>query len=97
MRGLGTSAVEMIEALGDKLQCLHIHDVDKWHDSHQIPFSMNVDFDAVVKALKKSNYQGVFTLEADRYLNRYDAETAHIGVEELAQSARKLADMFEQL
>lgn len=97
MRGLGTSAVEMIEALGDKLHCLHIHDVDKWHDSHEIPFSLNVDFDAVVKALKRIGYQGVFTLEAACYLKRYDADTVYVGINELAQSARKLAHMFEQL
>ena len=95
MRGLDTSAVEMIEALGDKLHCLHIHDIDKWHDNHQIPFSLNIDFNDVVKALKKNEYKGVFTLEADRYLSRYDADSVYIGIKELAQAARKLADMFE--
>lgn len=94
MRGLGTSAVEMIEALGDKLQCLHIHDVDQWHDNHQIPFSLNVDFDAVVRALKKSNYQGVFTLEAGTYLNAYNADNVTAGVSALAYAAKRLADMF---
>ncbi len=96
MRGLGTSAVEMIEALGDKLQCLHIHDVDKWHDNHQIPFSLNVDFDAVVRALKKNNYQGVFTLEANSYLKAYTPENIQVGAEMLAKSAKKLADMFDK-
>jgi hypothetical protein len=30
-----------------------------WHDSHQIPFSMSIDFDAVVKALKERHQQNV--------------------------------------
>ena len=95
MRGLGTSAVDMIEALGSKLQCLHMHDVDKWHDNHQIPFSLNIDFDAVVRALKKNNYHGVFTLEANSYLRAYTPDNVCMGVEMLAQSAKRLAAMFE--
>lgn len=34
MRGLGTSAEEMIYALGNRLYTLHIHDNDLKHDSH---------------------------------------------------------------
>ena len=52
MRGLDTSAEKMIRTLGDSLQALHLHDNDRWHDSHQIPFSMEIDFEKVVKALK---------------------------------------------
>lgn len=95
MRGSGTGAVNMIHALGHRLQALHIHDNDKWHDSHQIPFSMDIDFEAVVKALKDINYQGYFTLEAVNYLHNHTAENIFDGIQELAQSARKLADMFE--
>ena len=95
MRGLNTNAVEMIEALGGRLQALHIHDNDQWKDTHQIPFTMNIDFVAVVKALKKIGYSGWFTLEADRYLKSFTAETAFEGIQNLAASARKLADMFE--
>ena len=64
MRGVDTSAVEMIHALGHRLQALHIHDNDKLHDSHQIPFSMQIDFPAVAKALKDIGYAGELTLEA---------------------------------
>ena len=97
MRGSGNGAVNMIKALGDRLQALHIHDNDKWHDSHQIPFSMSIDFETVVKALKEINYSGWFTLEADNYLNAYSAENMFDGIKNLAASARRLADMFETL
>ena len=97
MRGLGTSAVDMIHALGSKLCALHIHDNDKHRDLHQIPFSKNIDYDAIVKALKEINYKGYFTLEADSFLSAYTAETAFEGIKELQKSARKLADMFEAL
>ena len=97
MKGLGTSAVEMIKALGPRLQALHIHDNDKWHDSHQIPFSMDMDFDAIVKALKEINYSGYFTLEADRYLEGRTEENVFEGVKNMAAATRRLADMFEAM
>ena len=96
MRGLNTSAEEMILALGDRLQALHLHDNDKWHDSHEIPFSMNIDFTKVVAALKKVNYRGYFTLEATQYLSAFTADTVLTGLQDLAHAARRLADMFEE-
>ena len=95
MKGIGTSAVQMIKALGSRLQALHLHDNDKWHDSHQIPFSMDIDFDGIVKALKEIDYKGYFTLEADCYLRDYTCENVFEGIKNLASSAKKLADMFE--
>ncbi len=95
MAGLDTSAEKMIFALGDKLKALHIHDNDKRHDSHQIPFSMQIDFGAVVSALKKIGYDGYITLEADRYLEPYSSESIGNGVKNLAAAARRLAKMFD--
>lgn len=97
MRGSGNGAVNMIKTLGSRLQALHIHDNDRWHDSHQIPFSMDIDFNAIVKALKEIKYKGYFTLEADCYMKTYTEENAFEGVKKLAESARILADKFEQL
>lgn len=97
MKGSDTSAVEMILALGDRLTALHIHDNDKWHDSHQIPFSMDIDFEPIVKALKTIHYQGYFTLEANRYLNDYDKENIFDGMAKMEQSIRTLADMFDDM
>ena len=97
MRSLGTSAVEMIHALGKRIQALHIHDNDKWHDSHQIPFSMQIDFTAVLSALKEIGYNGYFTLEADRFLDAYTKENIYDGIKLLSNAAKRLADMYEKL
>lgn len=97
MRGLNTTAVEMIKALGPRLQALHIHDNDKHHDSHQIPFSMDIEFEPIVKALKEINYSGYFTLEADRYLANHTIDNVFEGVKDMAKATRKLADMFEAM
>lgn len=96
MKGSKTNAPEMIRALGKRLKALHIHDNDKLHDSHQIPFSMNVDFVAVVDALKEIRYDGYFTLEASSYLESFKKEDVEKGVNDLYNSAKRLADMFEE-
>ncbi len=96
MRGSGTSAVEMITSLGRHLAALHIHDNDKLHDSHQIPFSMQIDFVSVVNALRQIGYDGYFTLEADSYLNAYNAENVFDGVCRMAYAAKKLAGMYTE-
>lgn len=95
MQGSGSGAANMIHALGSKLQALHIHDNDRRHDSHQIPYSMDIDFDAVVKALKDIGYSGWFTLEADQYLRDFHTSNVFEGVQNLASAAKKLAQMYE--
>ncbi len=93
MRGNNTSAAEMIYALGSRLQSLHIHDNDKWHDSHQIPFSMDIDYKPIAKALKDINYKGYYTLEAVSFLKDYTEENILDGMKKLADSARRFAEM----
>jgi sugar phosphate isomerase/epimerase len=95
MKGLDTTAVDMILKLGRHVQALQIHDNDKWHDTHQIPCSMDIDFEQIVAALKRIEYQGYFTLEANAYLNGYEASNILDGLKELQQSVRRLADTYE--
>ncbi|MBQ9162565.1 MAG: sugar phosphate isomerase/epimerase [Clostridia bacterium] len=97
MLGSDTSAPEMIRALGDRLAALHVHDNDKRNDSHQIPFSMNIDFDAVIRALKDIGYKGYCTLEADSYLNKFNADNVFDGVRDLAVAAGRFADMYKKM
>lgn len=95
MRGHNTNAVEMIHALGSRIGALHLHDNDQWHDSHQIPFSMSIDFEAVTQALKQIGYKGWVTLEAYNYLKDFTPDTAFDGIRNLSAAARRLAQMLE--
>ena len=97
MQGSGDGAVNMIKTLGHRLQALHIHDNDRLHDDHQIPFSMDIDFTSIVKALKEIDYKGYFTLEADCFMKTYKKKNAFDGVVKLKESARRLADEFENI
>ena len=96
MKGLDTTAPQMIRSLDKRLQALHIHDNDRWHDSHQIPFSMEMDWVAIAKALKDINYQGYLTLEADQYLNKFNSDNVFEGVCDLAKSARRLEQLIKE-
>ena len=98
MEGLNTTAVDMIRAIGPRLGALHVHDNDLHNDSHQIPFSMKIDFDAVIKALKEVNYKGDMTLECDAYLHSFcknDKSKTFEGIKNLANTAKRLVEMFE--
>ena len=88
-------AVDLIHGLGDKLQSLHIHDNDKWHDCHQLPFTMDIDFVPIVKALKDIGYNGWFTMEASSFYKDFDETNLSDGIAQIHAAARKLADMFE--
>jgi sugar phosphate isomerase/epimerase len=96
MEGLETTAPTMIRALDKRLQALHIHDNDRLHDSHQIPFSMDIDFKGVAKALKDIDYQGYLTLEADQYLSKFNKDNVYEGICDLANSARKLEQLIKE-
>lgn len=97
MKGLDTTQRDMILTLGDSLQALHIHDNDRHRDSHQIPFSMNIDFDEMLKSLKQIDYKGYLTLEADMYLRTKFPHNVEQGIKNLAAAAHKLADKYDEL
>lgn len=97
MRGSGSGAYNMIKALGKRLGALHIHDNDQLGDTHQIPFSMNIDFEQVARGLKEIGYQGELTLEADRYLQDYDKDTVFDGIKNLYSSIKRLDDIIKTL
>ena len=97
MRGSGDGAAHMIRTLGHRLGALHLHDNDRCKDSHQIPFSMQIDFSAVLHALREIGYTGDMTLEADGYLAAYPDERIEEGIGALARAARRLVDMYKSL
>ena len=96
MRGLGTSAVRMIRELGPHLKVLHLHDNDLLHDSHQLPFTMQIDFDPITEALAEIGYDGYLTLEADAYCKDASPEELPARVREMAAAARRLDAMLTE-
>lgn len=71
MKGLNTSAVQMIRSLNSRLKCLHIHDNDRHHDRHKLPYTYDIDFEPIIDALAEINYEGDITFEADSHVTGY--------------------------
>ena len=94
LRGLGTHAVEMIRALGPRLRVLHVHDNDCWHDLHQLPLTGEIDFPAVMAALREIGYDGYLTLECDGFIKQVAPTDPVRAVREMALAARRLAEML---
>ena len=97
MKGSTTSAVELIHALGKRLECLHVHDNDKRLDSHELPFTMDIDFVPIMQALKDIGYNGWLTLEAWQHKNNGTREETIEIIKKAAASANRLNDIYESL
>ncbi len=66
---------DFIRTLGNKrLRALHIHDNDTLHDSHNLPFTMKLDFNELTSALREIDYKGNFTYEADSFYKGFPNE-----------------------
>lgn len=66
---------KFIRDLGaQRLQALHVHDVDLVHDNHTLPFLHKINFAAVTKALGETGYRGDITFEANSIFRNYPPE-----------------------
>ena len=90
----GSSAKILLEALGDYVGCLHIHDNNKVHDLHKIPYSTKIDFDEVIDTLRNIHYKGDVTLEVFNFLNAFPTEEKYyqIGTNILCEVAKRIRD-----
>ena len=74
MKGLETSAVQIIDALGDRLQAMHLSDSDYRFDWHWLPFTKEYDFEEIIAALKRIDYKGDITFETDKFTQKFPVE-----------------------
>lgn len=65
---------DMIRRLGDRVGCLHVHDNNKIHDHHTLPYLGKIDWNGVTAALAEIGYKGDFTYEADSFLSTFPHE-----------------------
>ena len=61
----------MIQLLDKRLKLLHLHDNCRADDSHTLPYLGDIDWKEILSALKKVNYQGIFSFEADGFISRF--------------------------
>lgn len=87
LRGMQTSACEMIEALGEYMQSVHLHDVNFFSDTHALPFTEKIRYEEVIDAMRKVGYPGDVTLECGvGYVSKFPKEV-------LPTAAKLMADV----
>lgn len=85
--------VELIRKLGGRLKALHIHDNNGLRDIHTIPYYGGMaDWDAIMKALSETGYNGTFNLEAGNFLQPLPKELYADGVKMMSATARYLVN-----
>lgn len=92
MMGDLVNPYDLIKGLNKRVQALHLHDNDLLHDNHQLPFTMNMDFAPIIKALKEINYQGDITLESDNYFVKNTVDEPSKIAKEMFIAAKKIYD-----
>ena len=61
----GEDIPETVRAIGNRLGVLHLHDNDHERDDHLPPYLGELDFDALMRALKEVGYSGNINFEVD--------------------------------
>ena len=61
----GADQYEEIVTIGDELRAFHMHDNYGSGDSHIMPMMGTINWDQVMRAIKKIGYKGDFTFECD--------------------------------
>jgi len=91
MKNTGSTVFEMIDKLGSRIKCIHLHDNDLKDDLHMFPYLGSIEWSAVIPALKKSEYEGDITFECDANLRKYPKELYVSALKLLLDTGRQLA------
>ena len=97
MRGLDTTAVEMLKTLGDYVTCIHLHDNDLFHDNHDLPFVGNMDYAPIIETFKEIGYKGDITLESNTFASKLPVELLPAAAKYAAAIAQYFKDKIESV
>ena len=92
---VGSTPEEMLRGLGDRVGCLHVHDNDTFDDWHFPPFTLDLNWTEIAKALADIDYKGYITLESDNILADIPTELYPSMLRYMHDAARHLANMVE--
>ena len=89
-----TPTEDYLSKIGHRLICTHIHDNNKMHDEHLLPFDGRIDFVKMCNNLKKAKYNGNISLEL-AYNDFYSKKmTKAEFINESFKRAKKLSDLI---
>lgn len=93
---IGEEPQDAIRYLGrERLQALHVHDVDYISDLHTLPFIGKLEWNNICKALHDIGYEGELTFEADGFLRNYTNDNIDMACRYMVQTGRYLISLIE--
>ena len=91
----GREPEDAIKVIGNRLGCIHAHDVDYVDDLHVLPGVGKINWDKVCRSLAEVSYDGCFTLEAGKFYKNFDDEMLPTVLKFMADITRHLAEKIE--
>ena len=92
---VGDTPENILRVMGDRVACLHVHDNDTYDDWHFPPFTLDLNWTEIAKALADIKYQGYITLEADNILADIPTDLYPAMLNYMYQAAKKVGDMVD--
>lgn len=92
---LMTGAVDAVETLGGHIVTTHIHDNDRKKDDHRLPFAGTINWSALVMAMQKVGYDGVWMLEVGAPEGNGDFEETLTRAESACRRLERLIEPIE--
>ncbi len=91
---VGVDPIEMIQKLGHRINCLHVHDNNYHDDSHLLSGLGSIEMEPLFKALGDAGYHGIFTLEAEQMLKNMPKALYPDTLSYMAKVSRYYADLI---
>ena len=89
------NGVPFMEAFGEKLVALHVHDNNTDADEHRLPFDADIDFSPMMIDIADSPFCGALMLEVvATHTHYYDTTTAEEYYARAAKGASRLRDLI---
>ena len=93
---VGEEPQDAIRVLGkERLQALHVHDVDYITDLHTLPYVGKMEWHNICAALRDIGYEGELTFEADAFLRSYTNDNIDMALRYMVQTGRYLISLIE--
>lgn len=86
-----SKGTDLLSMYGNKLMALHLHDNDGTGDQHRIPGEGTINWDIVVRKIKKTTYRGAVTLEVT---NEFSEMYSDISAQEFLKAANEKIKML---
>ena len=80
---------------GERLGCIHAHDVDYLEDLHLLPGLSKINWDRVCRALGEIDYNGCFTLEAVKTYENFEDPQIPSVLRFMAETTSYLAEKVD--